>query len=97
MREPDIERQCGPCGTARKSYFGGISTTSGEGASSCTLKAASWRTSVETTKEPYTKAQELRSFLFLSVVMAPVLAGIIVAGWGFVVWMYQILAGPPGS
>ena len=44
-----------------------------------------------------TRAQELRSFLFLSVVMAPALAGIIVAGYGFVVWMYQILAGPPGS
>jgi nitrate reductase NapE len=52
---------------------------------------------VETSNEPYTKAQELRSFLFLSVVMAPVLAGIIVAGWGFLVWMYQIFAGPPGS
>ena len=26
-----------------------------------------------------------------------VLAGIIVAGWGFLVWMYQLFAGPPGS
>jgi periplasmic nitrate reductase NapE len=43
-----------------------------------------------------TRAQELRSFLFLSVVMAPVLAGIIVAGYGFLVWMFQILTGPPG-
>ena len=45
----------------------------------------------------FTKAQELRSFLFLSVVMAPVLAGAVVAGWGFLVWMYQVVAGPPGS
>ena len=45
----------------------------------------------------FTKAQELRSFLFLSVVMAPVLAGAIVAGYGFLVWMYQVVAGPPGS
>jgi nitrate reductase NapE len=44
---------------------------------------------------PFTKAQELRSFLFLAVVMAPVLTGIIVAGYGFVVWMYQLFAGPP--
>ena len=44
---------------------------------------------------PITKAQELRSFLFLAVVMAPVLAGIIVAGYGFAVWMYQLFAGPP--
>jgi len=53
---------------------------------------------VEHPNVPFTKAQELRSFLFLSVVMAPVLAGIIVAGYGFLVWMYQLLlAGPPGS
>ena len=45
----------------------------------------------------FTKAQELRSFLFLSVVMAPVIAGAVVAGWGFLVWMYQLVAGPPGS
>jgi nitrate reductase NapE len=45
----------------------------------------------------FTKAQELRSFLFLSVVMAPVIAGAMVAGWGFLVWMYQLVAGPPGS
>ena len=45
----------------------------------------------------FTKAQELRSFLFLSVVMAPVIAGAIVAGYGFLVWMYQLVAGPPGG
>jgi len=46
----------------------------------------------------FSKAQELRTFLFLTVVTAPVLAGAIVAGWGFLVWMYQLLfAGPPGS
>ena len=44
-----------------------------------------------------TKTQEWRSFLFLSVVMAPLLAVIIVAGYGFLVWMYQLFAGPPGS
>ena len=46
---------------------------------------------------PHTKSQELKSFLFLSVVMAPILAGAIVAGYGFLVWMYQVFAGPPGS
>ena len=46
---------------------------------------------------PFAKGQELRSFLFLSVVMAPILAGIVVAGYGFVVWMVQIIAGPPGA
>ena len=48
-------------------------------------------------EKSFTKAQELRSFLFLSIVMAPVLAVIFVSGYGFVVWMYQLVAGPPGS
>jgi len=48
-------------------------------------------------QEAYSKAQELRSFLFLSVVMAPVLAVVLVSGYGFLVWMYQLIAGPPGS
>ena len=54
------------------------------------------KSSVESS-ESFTKAQELRSFLFLSVVMAPVLAVLIVGGYGFLVWMYQVFAGPPGS
>ena len=43
----------------------------------------------------YTKAQELRSFLFLTVVMAPAVTGMIIAGYGFIVWMYQLFVGPP--
>jgi len=41
--------------------------------------------------------QELKAFVFLTVVMAPVLAELIVAGYGFAVWVYQMIAGPPGS
>jgi len=52
---------------------------------------------VEEGKTTFTKVQELRSFLFLSVFMAPALAVIVVAGYGFIVWMYQLVAGPPGS
>ena len=52
---------------------------------------------MEDGNEVFTKAQELRSFLFLSVVMAPVIAGVVIAGYGFLVWMYQLIAGPPGS
>lgn len=44
-----------------------------------------------------TRAQELRAFLVLSVVLAPVLAFALVAGFGFLVWMFQIVAGPPGA
>jgi periplasmic nitrate reductase NapE len=52
---------------------------------------------VEQQKEAaqYTKSQELRSFLFLTVVMAPAVTVIFIAGYGFIVWMYQIIAGPP--
>ncbi len=46
---------------------------------------------------PTTKAEELRSFVFLALVMAPVIAVAIVSGYGFLVWMYQVVAGPPGS
>ena len=52
---------------------------------------------MEDSKTTFTKTQELRSFLFLSVVMAPVLAVVLVSGYGFIVWMYQLVAGPPGS
>jgi periplasmic nitrate reductase NapE len=45
---------------------------------------------------PHTKAQELRSFLFISVVLAPLIAGVVIAGYGFLVWMVQLIAGPPG-
>ncbi|WP_343627703.1 periplasmic nitrate reductase, NapE protein [Roseateles sp.] len=46
---------------------------------------------------PSTRSEELRSFIFLSVVMAPVLAVLTVASYGFIVWIYQMFAGPPGS
>ena len=42
------------------------------------------------------KAQELRAFIFLSVVMTPMLAVLIVSGYGFLIWMLQLLSGPPG-
>jgi periplasmic nitrate reductase NapE len=45
--------------------------------------------------DPREKRRELLAFLFLTLVLAPVLAVLIVAGYGFVVWMYQIIAGPP--
>ena len=44
-----------------------------------------------------TRREELRSFLFFTVVMAPVLAVAVVGGFGFLVWMYQLIAGPPGA
>ena len=43
------------------------------------------------------KTEEFRTWFFLTVVMAPLLAVLTVAGFGFIVWMYQLVAGPPGS
>jgi nitrate reductase NapE len=45
---------------------------------------------------PSTRQEELRSFLFFTVVMAPVLAVLIVSGYGFAIWMTQLFFGPPG-
>jgi nitrate reductase NapE len=44
---------------------------------------------------PSTRTEELRSFLFFTIAMAPALAVAIVGGFGFLVWMYQVVAGPP--
>ena len=41
------------------------------------------------------KSEELRSFLFLTVVMVPVLTVMIIAAYGFMVWVYQMLIGGP--
>jgi nitrate reductase NapE len=43
------------------------------------------------------RSRELRAFLLLAVVMAPVLAVGLVSGYGFLVWMIQLVAGPPGA
>ncbi len=39
---------------------------------------------------------ELRAFGFLAFILAPILSVIIVAGFGFVIWIWQMFAGPPG-
>ena len=41
------------------------------------------------------KKEEWRTFLFFAVVMAPVLSVVVVSGYGLVVWLYQMFAGPP--
>lgn len=44
---------------------------------------------------PSTRTEEVRSFAFLTVVMAPALTGAIIVIYGFLVWFYQMFAGPP--
>ncbi|HYE49135.1 MAG TPA: periplasmic nitrate reductase, NapE protein [Azospirillaceae bacterium] len=42
-----------------------------------------------------TRRQEALFFAFLAFVLVPALSVAVVAGYGFCVWMYQLLAGPP--
>ncbi|ANO33176.1 trimethylamine N-oxide reductase system protein TorE [Vibrio breoganii] len=40
---------------------------------------------------------EWKAFLFIAVVLFPVLSVVLVGGYGFVVWMLQVFVwGPPG-
>lgn len=41
------------------------------------------------------KTEEFRTWLFLALVLAPLLAIMVVAGYGFLVWIFQMIAGPP--
>ncbi|OWW20637.1 periplasmic nitrate reductase, NapE protein [Noviherbaspirillum denitrificans] len=40
-----------------------------------------------------TRAQELRAFLLLTVITAPILAVAVVGGYGFSIWMIQLMTG----
>lgn len=42
-----------------------------------------------------TKRNELKVFLFLTVVLWPIMAVAIVGTYGLIVWLYQMIAGPP--
>ncbi|HET8727057.1 MAG TPA: periplasmic nitrate reductase, NapE protein [Alphaproteobacteria bacterium] len=42
------------------------------------------------------KRRELLMFIFLAIVIWPFIAVAVVGGYGFLVWMYQLIAGPPG-
>ena len=48
-----------------------------------------------TPEEKQRQTEEWRTWLFFTVFMAPILAVLAVSGWGFIVWMYQLIAGPP--
>ncbi|TQV74282.1 periplasmic nitrate reductase, NapE protein [Exilibacterium tricleocarpae] len=43
------------------------------------------------------KRDERVAFLILAVFLAPILTVIIVGGYGFIVWITQLLTGPPGA
>ena len=47
-------------------------------------------------EQPATRRQELVAFAVLAVLIWPVIAVGAVGGYGFIVWMSQLLFGPPG-
>ena len=47
-------------------------------------------------EEGVSKAEERRTFLFLAVLLAPILSFVLVGSYGFAIWMSQIVFGPPG-
>ncbi len=51
----------------------------------------------ENTDLPERKRSERRLFIFLVVFLFPILAVAVVGGYGFLVWMTQIILGPPGA
>lgn len=60
------------------------------------MSAAKQAKKPESATEP-TRGDELLTFLLLTVVLAPVLCVAIVGGYGFLVWMSQLLLGPPAG
>lgn len=51
----------------------------------------------ESSGESRTAKQEWLAFLFVTVILVPLLSVAVVAGYGFVVWMLQVFVlGPPG-
>ncbi|SEG49778.1 periplasmic nitrate reductase, NapE protein [Bosea lathyri] len=43
-----------------------------------------------------TKRGEIFAFLVLAVLIWPIIAVGVVGGYGFLVWMWQVVFGPPG-
>ena len=47
-------------------------------------------------EKPPTRRQELFTFALLAILIWPFIAVAVVGGYGFVVWMWQLVFGPPG-
>jgi len=44
-----------------------------------------------------TRNQEIKGFLFITAILIPALSVALVGAYGFSIWIYQLLAGPPGA
>jgi len=51
---------------------------------------------VDSTLHARRRRMEIFAFLFLTVLLMPALAVATVGSFGLAVWVYQIVAGPPG-
>lgn len=45
---------------------------------------------------PPAKGAEYFTFIFLAFIIWPILTMAVVGGYGFAVWAFQMIAGPPG-
>jgi len=50
----------------------------------------------DTPGRPRRKRMEVLAFLFLTAIVMPALAVATVGSYGLAVWVYQMVAGPPG-
>ncbi len=48
------------------------------------------------TRQVEERRRDLLAFLFLTIFFAPLLAVAVVGGFGFIIWIFQLIAGPPG-
>jgi nitrate reductase NapE len=53
-------------------------------------------TSPDRVEPRYSRREELFAFVVLAVLIWPVVAVAVVGGYGFIIWMSQIVLGPPG-
>lgn len=51
---------------------------------------------ISSASDSRTRREELLAFLILAVVIWPAIAVAVVGGYGFLVWMWQLIFGPPG-
>lgn len=50
----------------------------------------------ESSSDNTTRLGEWKTFIFIIVFLFPILSVIFFGGYGFIVWMMQLLMGPPG-
>ena len=48
-------------------------------------------------RDPVNKSQERRLFLFITIVLFPLLSIVLVGGMGLAIWVSQMIFGPPAA